>query len=70
MISQQLLDQLHNLPRSDKLRIIQILAGDLAAEDEDYFMPGASYEIWSPYDAPQAADALTKMLEADKAANG
>ena len=70
MISRELLEELHKLNRADKLRIIQALVDDLAAEEEVYFRSGATYEIWSPYDAPEAANTLTKMLEEDRAENG
>lgn len=70
MISDDLIPTLHKLNRGDKLRIIQILANDLAAEEAIYFRPGANYEVWSPYDAPEAAETLLKMLEEDRAKHG
>lgn len=63
MISDTLLEELHNLNRADKLRIIQLLAGELAAEDDQALKPGATYEVWSPYDAAGAAETLQKMLD-------
>ena len=62
MISDDLFDQLHKLNRADKLRVIQMLVGDLAAEEEAYFRADATYDVWSPYDAPGAAQALLKMV--------
>ena len=70
MISSQLLDELHKLNRVDKLRVIQALVEDLAAEESAYFRPGTTYEIWSPYDAPEAASTLMNLLEEDHAQNG
>jgi hypothetical protein len=70
MISNKLLEELQKLNRADKLRVIQILAGDLAIEEDAYFTPDATYEVWSPYDAPAAAETLLKMLEEDQAQNG
>lgn len=66
MISKQLLDELHKLKRVDKLRVIQLLVGDLAIEEGAYFTDGATYEVWSPFDSPQASEALLQMLEQDQ----
>ena len=70
MISNELLEELQKLNRTDKLRVIQILAGDLASEEESYFRSDATYEVWSPFDAPAAAETLLKMLEEDQTQNG
>lgn len=70
MISNELLEELQKLNRGDKLRVIQLLAGDLVSEEDTYFTPDATYEVWSPYDAPAAAETLLKMLEEDQAQNG
>ena len=66
MISDELLEELHKLNRADKLRVIQLLAGDLVTE-EAHFASGATYEVWSPYDAPEAAETLLKMISEDQA---
>jgi hypothetical protein len=70
MLSTQLLEELHKLSRAEKLQVIQVLAGDLSLEASDYLVEGASYAIWSPYDAPEAANILLEMLEDDKDTNG
>lgn len=61
MISRELQDTLSRLDRVDKLRIIQLLVNDLAAEES--LASGATYEVWSPYDAPDAATTLLNMLK-------
>ena len=61
MVSEEILDQLYKLDRTNKLRIIQLLAADLAAEEE-VLVHEKQYEIWSPFDAAGAAEKLTKML--------
>lgn len=33
---------------------------------EHFFKPNAEYEIWSPYDAFEAADILLELLEKEK----
>ncbi|HMA36157.1 MAG TPA: hypothetical protein VKY74_17005 [Chloroflexia bacterium] len=42
---------------------MQFLVADLAHEEGALLPPGTLYEVWSPYDAPAAADALLKMLK-------
>lgn len=65
MLPEQLMNELHHLDRPDKLRAIQLLINDLALEEEVNFVPGAQYEIWSPYDSAEAATILNKLLEED-----
>lgn len=66
MVSNKLLEELHQLPPAEKLRIVQILVNDLAASaGEELFLSDEHYEIWSPYDAPGAAETLIQMLEED-----
>jgi hypothetical protein len=62
----ELLPELRSLPRSDKLRVIQLLAADLAeGEDPPVIPPGQAYPVWSPFDAYPAADTLLKALAAE-----
>ena len=65
MISTELLEELRKLSHDDKLRVIQLLASDLTTE-EPTLTSGATYDVWSPYDAPAAANILLKMLEAEQ----
>mgnify|MGYP000400861221 CR=1 FL=1 len=62
MLPEKLVDELQKLNRADKLRVIQLLANQLADEDETFFQV-TQYEIWSPYDAAGAAHTLMQMLE-------
>jgi hypothetical protein len=57
----EVLDLLHQLPRSDKFRAVQFLTADLA-QDEGVLFPGAEYPVWSPHDATEAAATLTQFL--------
>jgi hypothetical protein len=65
MLSKELLTQLHSLSRVDKLRVVQMLANELAVE-EGILDPTVEYEIWSPYDSAGAAEQLSRMLEEDQ----
>ena len=63
MVSNKLLEELRQLPPSEKLQIVQFLVNDLAANaDETLFLANTHYEVWSPYDAPRAAETLMEML--------
>ncbi len=59
----ELLPILRELPRTDKLRLIQFLAVELAKEENIEFISEGNYPIWSPYDAFEAADAAIESLK-------
>ena len=61
MISEHLIEELRQLNRVEKLRIIQMLVNQITQEEE--ILTGTEYEVWSPYDAPGAAAILMDMLE-------
>ena len=69
MTLNELLPSLHALPRADKLRLIQLLAVDVASEDG--IAPadvGTTYPVWSPHEAFDGAATLLRVLEQGKAA--
>lgn len=39
---------LRNLPRADKLKVIQFLVADLAQEEKPNLQPGVTYPVWFP----------------------
>jgi len=62
-----LLPAVRELSRSEKLRLIQVLAADLAeTEDTASLTPGRSYPLWSPFDAHEAAKMLFDVLDDDR----
>ena len=67
MNAEELFAELHKLNRIDKLRAMEVLVLDLAAEEQAQLIPGKEYEIWSPYDSAGAAETLMKMLDEEKA---
>jgi hypothetical protein len=69
MVSTELVEQLRRLNRVDKLEIIQILAAELAKEETDLIKSGASYPVWSPYDAVEAANTMLKALNIEDSPN-
>ena len=65
----ELLPELRGLPRADKLRVIQLLASDVAREEgADVIAAEGSYPIWSPYDAFEGAATLLRVLDEEQAA--
>ena len=69
MTLNDLLPSVHALPRTDKLRLIQVLAADIASEEgliaND---PNVAYPVWSPHEAFDGAATLLRVLEQEKAA--
>ncbi|WP_165074582.1 hypothetical protein [Paludisphaera rhizosphaerae] len=64
----ELLPAARSLSRTEKLRLIQVLAAELAeADDSAHLASEAKYPVWSPFDAHQAAAVLLDVLEAEKA---
>lgn len=61
----QLFPLVQSLTRDDKLRLIQFLAVDLANQDVDALQQGASYPVWTPLNAVDAAAAM--LVELDRA---
>ncbi len=61
----EMLPEVRALSRIDKLRLIQLLAEDLAqTEGPNPFVAGQSYPLWSPDRAYAAAAVLLRELEA------
>ena len=68
MSTEEVFGELRKLSRVNKLRAMEILVLELAAEEESLLSTGTEYEVWSPFDSPAAAQSLTKLLEQDKEA--
>jgi hypothetical protein len=65
MLSEQLLQELTQLNRTEKFRVVQILVSELAKEEtplDEQLPSGAEFEIWSPFDAYEAAETLQAIL--------
>lgn len=69
MTSVELLRELQRLDSGEKLKVIEILAGELAVDEEKYFQDGTRYDFWSPVDAPEAANVLLMMLQDEQTMN-
>lgn len=54
------------LTRVEKLRLIQILAEELAGDESVGLKPNQTYEVWSPDTAFNAADVMLQALADEK----
>ena len=68
MTLSEIFPTLQSLPRADKLRLIQLLAADVARDDViDLDMAGKTVPIWSPHDSFEGAATLLRVLNDEKA---
>ena len=59
----ELMSQIQNLPKIDKLRLMQFLVTELVKEEEpNFFIANQEYPIWSPYNSSEAANVLMNLL--------
>jgi hypothetical protein len=59
----ELMLQIQELPKIDKLRLMQFLATELVKEeDANFFIANQEYPIWSPYNCSEAANVLMDLL--------
>jgi hypothetical protein len=63
----EMLPEVRALSQIDKLRLIQLLAEDLAqAEETSLLAAGQTYPVWSPDRAYDAAAVLLRELETER----
>jgi hypothetical protein len=59
----KLMSQIQELPKIDKLRLMQFLATELVKEeDANFFVANQEYPVWSPYNCSEAANVLMDLL--------
>ena len=58
----ELIPEAKSLSRVDKLRLIQLLAADLAGNEGSGIEADQSYAVWSPDRAFDAADVMLRIL--------
>lgn len=59
----ELMSQIQNLPKIDKLRLMQFLVTELVKEEEpNFFIANQEYPVWSPYNSSEAANVLMNLL--------
>ena len=67
MVTSELLAELHKLDRAEKLRVVQLLVNDLAAEEPSLPVSEGAYPVYTPLGNEAAADVLSQMLQAAEA---
>ena len=59
----ELISQVQELSKIDKLRLMQFLATELVKEEnENFFVANQEYRVWSPYNCSDAANVLMNLL--------
>lgn len=59
----ELMPKILELPKIDKLRLLQFLATELVKEeDANFFVANQEYPVWSPYHCSEAANVLINLL--------
>ncbi|OCQ91953.1 hypothetical protein BCD64_26225 [Nostoc sp. MBR 210] len=61
MTAVDLFSTLRNLPRTEKLKVMQFLIAELAKEEEPTLQAGATYSLWSPLNSHEAAHKLSQL---------
>lgn len=62
MLSSDLINELHELDRSDKLQVMQFLISELAQDEGLLINQSIAYPVWSPHHANDAADKMIRAL--------
>ena len=63
----ELFPTLRNLPRADKLKVMQFLIAELSKDEEPSLQPGATYLLSSPLNSHAAAQQLAQLLDSEQA---
>ncbi|NJO65534.1 MAG: hypothetical protein HC836_47805 [Richelia sp. RM2_1_2] len=59
----ELMSQVQELSKIDKLRLMQFLATELVKEEDvNFFVANQEYPVWSPYNCSEAANVLMNLL--------
>ncbi len=59
----KIMSQIQDLPKIDKLRLMQFLVTELVKEeDPNFFVANQEYPVWSPYNCSEAANVLMNLL--------
>lgn len=59
----ELMSQIQELPKIDKLRLMQFLTAELIKEeDANFFVANQEYPVWSPCNCSEAASVLMNLL--------
>ena len=63
----ELMSQIQELPKIEKLLLMQFLAIEMIEEENaNFFVENQEYPVWSPYNCSGAANVLMNLLETKK----
>lgn len=62
----KLIPLVNNLSQSDKLSLFKLLAAQIPDAELQAIFSTSEYPVWSPYDATEAANILTQMIQDDQ----
>jgi len=65
----ELIPLVNNLSQSDKLSLFKLLAAQVPDAELQVIFSAPEYPVWSPYDATEAANILTQMIQDDQKAS-
>jgi len=66
MLEPALLAEIRAFSGEEKRQLLSFLLREIDVGDGDLLVPGTRYDIWSPYDAADAAMDLQELLESPK----
>ena len=67
MTLSEMLPTIQSLPRADKLRLIQLLAADVARDDGIVLdVADKTVPIWAPHDSFEGAATLLRVLDDER----
>ena len=61
----EVLPEARALPREDKIELLRVLSKELEENEAPFILPG-TYEVWSPFDAFEAAATMQRFLEEER----
>jgi hypothetical protein len=63
----ELIPAIQSLSRAEKVQLLQVIAAEIAQDEElSIIPPRIKHEVWSPYDAFDAAEQLINALKSDQ----
>jgi hypothetical protein len=65
----ELIPLVNNLSQSDKLSLFKLLAAQVPNAELQAIFSASEYPVWLPYDATEAANILTQMIQDDQVAS-
>jgi hypothetical protein len=65
----ELIPLVNNMSQSDKLSLFKLLASQIPEAELQVIFSASEYPVWSPYDATEAANILSQMIQDDQEAS-